>query len=86
MSKSGSNTWEMLKLLRRGGPALCNVAVTNSCNAICDFELLHSALGSVLGPDNSKFLVLSVRVLAGQDGLAIVGRAFELKSQISFGP
>lgn len=27
----------MLKLLRRGGPALCNVAVTNSCNATCDF-------------------------------------------------
>lgn len=27
----------MLKLLRRGGPGLCNVAVTNSCNATCDF-------------------------------------------------
>ena len=32
-----SKTWDMLKLLRRGGPALCNVAVTNSCNATCDF-------------------------------------------------
>jgi MoaA/NifB/PqqE/SkfB family radical SAM enzyme len=27
----------MMKLLRHGGPALCNVAVTNSCNATCDF-------------------------------------------------
>src|ERR1700676_5286416 len=27
----------MLRLLRRGGPALCNVAVTNACNAACDF-------------------------------------------------
>lgn len=27
----------MVKLLRRGGPGLCNVAVTNSCNATCDF-------------------------------------------------
>jgi MoaA/NifB/PqqE/SkfB family radical SAM enzyme len=32
-----SKTWDMLRLLRRGGPALCNVAVTNSCNAACDF-------------------------------------------------
>lgn len=27
----------MVRLVRRGGPALCNVAVTNSCNATCDF-------------------------------------------------
>jgi MoaA/NifB/PqqE/SkfB family radical SAM enzyme len=27
----------MLGLIRHGGPALCNVAVTNSCNATCDF-------------------------------------------------
>jgi MoaA/NifB/PqqE/SkfB family radical SAM enzyme len=27
----------MLRLIRHGGPALCNVAVTNSCNATCDF-------------------------------------------------
>jgi len=32
-----SKTWDMLGLLRRGGPGLCNVAVTNSCNAACDF-------------------------------------------------
>ena len=32
-----SKTLDMWKLLRRGGPALCNVAVTNSCNATCDF-------------------------------------------------
>lgn len=28
---------DTLRLLSRGGPALCNVAVTNSCNANCDF-------------------------------------------------
>jgi MoaA/NifB/PqqE/SkfB family radical SAM enzyme len=30
-------TWDMLRLIRHGGPAICNVAVTNSCNARCDF-------------------------------------------------
>jgi len=29
--------WDMLHLIRHGGPALCNIAVTNSCNATCDF-------------------------------------------------
>ena len=29
--------WDMLRLIRHGGPALCNIAVTNSCNASCDF-------------------------------------------------
>jgi len=37
MANIGSATWDMLRLIRRGGPALCNVAVTNSCNATCDF-------------------------------------------------
>jgi MoaA/NifB/PqqE/SkfB family radical SAM enzyme len=32
-----SKTWDMLRLIARGGPALCNVAVTNACNAACDF-------------------------------------------------
>jgi MoaA/NifB/PqqE/SkfB family radical SAM enzyme len=32
-----SGTWDVLRLMRHGGPALCNVAVTNSCNATCDF-------------------------------------------------
>jgi MoaA/NifB/PqqE/SkfB family radical SAM enzyme len=32
-----SGTRDMLRLIRHGGPALCNVAVTNSCNATCDF-------------------------------------------------
>jgi molybdenum cofactor biosynthesis enzyme MoaA len=27
----------MVRLLRRGGPGLCNIAVTNSCNAGGDF-------------------------------------------------
>ena len=30
-----SKTWDMLRLITRGGPALCNVAVTNACNAAC---------------------------------------------------
>jgi MoaA/NifB/PqqE/SkfB family radical SAM enzyme len=37
MINSLSNAWDMLKLVRRGGPGLCNVAVTNVCNATCDF-------------------------------------------------
>src|SRR5581483_8487156 len=28
---------DMLHLVRHGGPALCNIAVTNACNATCDF-------------------------------------------------
>lgn len=32
-----SKVWDMLRLIRHGGPALCNIAVTNSCNATCDF-------------------------------------------------
>jgi MoaA/NifB/PqqE/SkfB family radical SAM enzyme len=28
---------DMARLLRRGGPAICNIAVTNVCNATCDF-------------------------------------------------
>jgi MoaA/NifB/PqqE/SkfB family radical SAM enzyme len=28
---------DMLAVIGRGGPALCNIAVTNSCNAGCDF-------------------------------------------------
>jgi MoaA/NifB/PqqE/SkfB family radical SAM enzyme len=32
-----SKTWDILRLIRHGGPALCNVAVTNACNAACDF-------------------------------------------------
>jgi MoaA/NifB/PqqE/SkfB family radical SAM enzyme len=37
MTAATAKTWDMLRLLRRGGPALCNIAVTNSCNASCDF-------------------------------------------------
>src|SRR5947209_18908905 len=28
---------DTLHLVRQGGPALCNIAITNSCNATCDF-------------------------------------------------
>ena len=37
MKTIASKAWDMLKLIRHGGPALCNIAVTNSCNATCDF-------------------------------------------------
>src|SRR5438270_9382972 len=37
MTTLGSKVWDMLHLIRHGGPALCNIAVTNSCNATCDF-------------------------------------------------
>ena len=37
MTTMASKAWDMLRLLRRGGPAICNVAVTNACNAKCDF-------------------------------------------------
>jgi MoaA/NifB/PqqE/SkfB family radical SAM enzyme len=37
MNRVAAKTWDMLRVIRRGGPALCNVAVTNSCNAGCDF-------------------------------------------------
>ena len=39
----------MLRLIRRGGPALCNIAVTNSCNAACDF--CNFARGKVASRD-----------------------------------
>jgi MoaA/NifB/PqqE/SkfB family radical SAM enzyme len=32
-----AKAWDTARLIRRGGPALCNVAVTNSCNATCGF-------------------------------------------------
>jgi MoaA/NifB/PqqE/SkfB family radical SAM enzyme len=37
MASASAKIWDMLKLIRHGGPAICNVAVTNSCNATCDF-------------------------------------------------
>ena len=37
MSIGSSKLWDTVRLLRKGGPGLCNVAVTNSCNAACDF-------------------------------------------------
>ncbi|HLH76457.1 MAG TPA: radical SAM protein [Candidatus Binataceae bacterium] len=37
MSNPTWKAWDMLRLLRHGGPALCNVAVTNACNAACAF-------------------------------------------------
>ncbi|MBV9498772.1 MAG: radical SAM protein [Acidobacteriaceae bacterium] len=37
MASTVTKAWDILKLIPRGGPSLCNIAVTNSCNATCDF-------------------------------------------------
>jgi MoaA/NifB/PqqE/SkfB family radical SAM enzyme len=37
MPTTRTRIWDMLRLLAHGGPGLCNIAVTNSCNATCDF-------------------------------------------------
>lgn len=37
MTSAAAKTWDMLRLIGRGGPGLCNIAVTNACNAGCDF-------------------------------------------------
>ena len=37
MRTLAGKTLDMMGVIRRGGPALCNVAVTNACNAGCDF-------------------------------------------------
>jgi MoaA/NifB/PqqE/SkfB family radical SAM enzyme len=29
--------WDLMRLVGRGGPGICNIAITNSCNATCDF-------------------------------------------------
>jgi MoaA/NifB/PqqE/SkfB family radical SAM enzyme len=49
MSALVSKSWDLLRLLTRGGPALCNVAVTNACNAACDF--CNFARGKVGAPN-----------------------------------
>jgi MoaA/NifB/PqqE/SkfB family radical SAM enzyme len=49
MTSIASKTWDMLRLIRHGGPALCNIAVTNSCNAACDF--CNFARGKVASRD-----------------------------------
>jgi MoaA/NifB/PqqE/SkfB family radical SAM enzyme len=37
VSRKIAKAWDVLRMVRRGGPGLCNIAVTNSCNAACDF-------------------------------------------------
>ncbi len=37
MTALWARAWDMAKLIRRGGPAICNIAVTNACNATCEF-------------------------------------------------
>jgi MoaA/NifB/PqqE/SkfB family radical SAM enzyme len=44
-----SKTLDILRLIRRGSPALCNIAVTNPCNAACDF--CNFARGKVASHD-----------------------------------
>src|SRR5215831_10750754 len=47
MKNSLAKVWDITRLIPRGGPALCNIAVTNSCNAACDF--CNFARGKVPG-------------------------------------
>jgi MoaA/NifB/PqqE/SkfB family radical SAM enzyme len=37
MTTLAARSWDMLRLIRHGGPGICNIAITNSCNATCDF-------------------------------------------------
>ena len=37
MASKTSGVFDLLRLVPRGGPAICNVSVTNMCNATCDF-------------------------------------------------
>ena len=37
MGSSRSGVMDLLRLVPQGGPAICNVSVTNLCNATCDF-------------------------------------------------
>jgi MoaA/NifB/PqqE/SkfB family radical SAM enzyme len=53
MKTVAGKTRQMLGLLRRGGPALCNIAVTNACNAACDF--CNFARGKV-PPQNLRWI------------------------------
>lgn len=48
-----SKTWDLMRVIGRGGPALCNIAVTNTCNASCDF--CNFARDKV-GADNWRWL------------------------------
>ena len=64
-----SKTLDMVRLLGRGGPALCNVAVTNACNARCDF--CNFANGKILHKDirwiNADEFVRALDILYGRD-------------------
>ncbi len=46
---AAAKTRDMLAVVRHGGPALCNIAVTNCCNARCDF--CNFARGKVAARD-----------------------------------
>jgi len=37
LNVTARKAWDLTRLIRHGGPALCNVAVTNTCNAACAF-------------------------------------------------
>jgi hypothetical protein len=53
MKKTASKTLDLLRAIRHGGPALCSVAVTNACNAACDF--CNFARGKV-GASNLRWI------------------------------
>src|SRR3954466_9368952 len=37
MGSARTGVMDLLRLVPQGGPAICNVSVTNLCNATCDF-------------------------------------------------
>lgn len=68
MYKSLSPLRDMLKVMAHGGPALCNIAITNSCNARCDF--CNFAQGKIAKKDlrwmDSSRLDSALQILRGR--------------------
>lgn len=56
MATVAAKTLDMLRLIRHGGPAICNIAVTNSCNATCDFcNFARGKVRNLLWIDADRF-------------------------------
>src|SRR3954469_11196895 len=73
-----SRAWDILRLIRHGGPALCNVAVTNACNAACDF--CNFARGKV-GTHTRLADMISMVVAKGM-GPALITNGWLLPAQL----
>ena len=60
----GPGVIDLLRLVPRGGPAICNVSVTNVCNATCDFCNFAHDKGFVTAPQLAGRGAASRRALA----------------------